>query len=116
MLRFKKGMFARPSKPAEKPLELYSFEASPYARLVRETLRELEVPYLLHNVGNGRGKPGEWLPPGARKNYVGTTENRRKLVECGGQMMVPYLVAPNTEVAMYEFAEIQRYLLKTYGA
>lgn len=116
MLRFKKGMFARPSKPAEKPLELYSFEASPYARLVRETLCELEVPYLLHNVGKGRGKPGEWLPPGARKNYVGTTENRRKLVERGGQMMVPYLVDPNTGVAMYESAEIQRYLLKTYGA
>lgn len=74
------------------------------------------MPYLLHNVGKGPGKPGEWLPLGASKNYVGTTENRRKLVERGGQMMVPYLVDRNTGVAMYESAEIQRYLLKTYGA
>lgn len=116
LLRMKNGMFARPSKAPVKPLELYSFEASPYARLVRETLCELEIPYHLHNVGKGRGKPGEWLPPGVRKNYAGTTENRRKLVARGGQMMVPYLVDPNTGIAMYESAEIQRYLLKTYAA
>ena len=115
-LRGRKGMFARPSKPAAEPLELYSFEASPYARLVRETLCELELPYHLHNVGKGRGKPTEWLPPGARKNYVATTDNRRKLVERGGQMMVPYLVDPNTGKALYESADIQRYLLQTYGA
>jgi glutathione S-transferase len=116
LLRLKKGMFARPSMAPAKLLELYSFEASPYSRLVRETLCELEIPYHLHNVGKGRGKPTEWLPPGARKNYVGTTENRRKLVERGGKMMVPYLVDPNTGVALYESAEIQRYLLETYGA
>jgi hypothetical protein len=31
-------------------LELWSFEASPYCRIVRETLCRLELPYLLHNV------------------------------------------------------------------
>ena len=31
-------------------------------------------------------------------------------------MMVPYLVDPNTGAAMYESADIQAYLLKTYGA
>ncbi len=115
-LRLKNGMFARPSKAPARPLELYSFEASPYARLVRETLCELELPYHLHNVGKGRGRAADWLPPGARKNYVAPTENRRKLVERGGKMMVPYLVDPNTGTAMYESAEIQRYLLETYGA
>lgn len=114
-LRGRKGMFSRPSKPAAEPLEFYSFEASPYARLVRETLCEFELPYHLHNVGKGRGKPMEWLPPGARKNYVATTDNRRRLVERGGQMMVPYLVDPNTGAAMYESADIQRYLHETYG-
>jgi glutathione S-transferase len=115
-LRLKSGMFAHRSKAPAKPLELYSFEASPYSRLVRETLCELEIPYLLHNVGKGRGRAADWLPPGARKNYVAPTENRRRLVERGGKMMVPYLVDPNTGVAMYESAEIQRYLRETYGA
>jgi glutathione S-transferase len=31
-------------------------------------------------------------------------------------MMVPYLVDPNTGSAMYESADIQDYLLETYGA
>jgi glutathione S-transferase len=30
-------------------------------------------------------------------------------------MMVPYLVDPNTGVAMFESAEISRYLIETYG-
>ena len=115
LLRGKNGMFARPSKAPAKPLELYSFEASPYSRLIRELLCEMELPYLLHNVGKGRSRLVDWLPPGMRKNYLAPTENRRKLVERGGMMMVPYLVDPNTGAAMYESAEIQRYLLKTYG-
>ena len=31
-------------------------------------------------------------------------------------MMVPYLVDPNTGVATYESADIEAYLLTTYGA
>ena len=120
LLRGKSGMFARPGKAPDQLLELYSFEASPYARLVRETLCEMEIPYLLHNVGKAPGSMVEWLPPGLRtqikKDYVPPTENRRKLQERGGRMQVPYLVDPNTGTAMYESAEIQRYLLTTYGA
>ena len=115
-LRGTKGMFARPSKAPAQRLELYSFEASPYSRLVRETMCELELPYYLHNVGKGAGRPTEWLPPGARKAYVAPTENRRKLVERGGKMQVPYLVDPNTGTALYESADIRRYLRETYGA
>jgi hypothetical protein len=33
------------------PLKLYSFGVSAYARLVRGTLREPQVPCLLHDVG-----------------------------------------------------------------
>lgn len=116
MLRGTNGMFAKPSKAPAKLLELYSFEASPYARLVRETLCELELPYLLHNVGKGEGSFAEWLPPGIRKNYQAPTAHRRQLVERGGKMMVPYLIDPNTNTAMYESAEIQKYLRNTYGA
>ena len=119
-LRGSKGKDARPGKAPEQPLELYSFEASPYARLVRETLCEREIPYLLHNVGKSPGKMVEFLPPLLRENkvrdYQPETENRRKLVARGGHMMVPYLVDPNTGVAMYESADIQNYLLTTYGA
>lgn len=115
LLRLKNGMFARPSVAPVKPLELYSFEASPFARLVRETLCELEIPYLLHNVGKGRGRLVDWLPPGLRRNYVGPTANRRALIARSGKMMVPYLVDPNTNTAMHESADIQKYLVTTYG-
>ena len=119
-LRGRKGKHVRPGKAPERPLELYSFEASPYARLIRETLCELQITYLLHNVGKSPGKMVEFLPPMLRenkvRNYQPETENRRKLVARGGHMMVPYLVDPNTGAAMYESADIQAYLLKTYGA
>ncbi len=118
-LRGKSGMFARPSKAPAAPLELYSYEACPYARLVRETLCELEIPYVLRNVGKGPGL-AEWLPPGYRevamKTYVPGPANRRKLVSRGGRMMVPYLVDPNTKTAMYQSDLIVEYLRDTYGA
>src|SRR5262245_10325920 len=44
MWRFGAGRDARPSKAPAQPLELYSFEGSPFARLVRETMCELELP------------------------------------------------------------------------
>jgi glutathione S-transferase len=120
LLRGKGGMFAKRSRAPAEPLELYSFEASPYSRLVRETLCELEIPYVLHNVGKSPRSAVDWLPPGLRlrvkKDYVPQTENRRKLQKRGGKMQVPYLVDPNTNTAMYESAEIQRYLRETYGA
>ena len=118
-LRGTSGMFAKPSKLPKKPLELYSFEACPYARLVRETLSELEIPYVLHNVGRGSSR-AEWLPPGFRefamKDYEPDTANRRKLKARGGRMIVPYLVDPNTKTAMYEAWLIQQYLRRTYAA
>jgi len=91
------GNRARSSRRPQQPLELYSFEASPFCRLVRETLCELELPYLLHNVGKG-------------------SPNRDAFVARSGKMMVPYLVDPNTGRALFESADIKRYLLETYGA
>jgi len=38
------------------------------------------------------------------------------LAERGGKVMMPYLIDPNTRISMYESAEIQRYLRKTYGS
>ena len=91
------GVNARPSRRFAQPLELWSFEASPFCRIVRETLSELELTYVLHNVGRDG-------------------EGRAAFVARSGKMMVPYLVDPNTGRAMFESAEIRRYLLDTYGA
>jgi glutathione S-transferase len=91
------GVRAQPARRPAQPLELYSFEISPYCRLVRETLCELELPYLLHNVAKG-------------------SPSRPAFVERSGKMMVPYLVDPNTGKAMFESADITTYLRETYGA
>lgn len=91
------GNFARSSREPAQPLELWSFEASIYSRLVREALCELELPYLLHNVAKG-------------------SPRRETFVARSGKMMVPYLVDPNTGRALFESADIVRYLNETYGA
>ncbi len=91
------GVWVRPSRAPERPLELWSFEASPYCRLVRERLCELELPYVLHNVAKGSPK-------------------RAAFVERSGKMQVPYLVDPNTGRALFESADIVAYLERTYAA
>ena len=90
-------MTARPSKAPEKPLELYSFEASPYCKIVREALCAFELPYHLRNVA--RGSPG-----------------RAALETRAGRVQVPYLVDPNTGSALFESADIVRHLESTYAA
>ncbi|MEQ9319148.1 MAG: glutathione S-transferase N-terminal domain-containing protein [Polyangiaceae bacterium] len=96
MVRVGHGSAYRPARRPEQPLELYSFEASPFCRLAREALCELELPYLLHNVGK-------------------RSPNRRAFIERSGKMMVPYLVDPNTDTEMFESADIVRYLNETYA-
>jgi glutathione S-transferase len=91
------GVKAKPSKQPAKALELWSFEASPFCRIAREALCELELPYVLHNVG---------------KNGAG----RDAFVKRSGKMMVPYLLDPNTGREMFESADIRDYLHATYGA
>jgi glutaredoxin len=90
------GAAYRGGSPPEMPLVLYSFEASPFCRIVREELCALEVPYLLRNVAKGSPK-------------------REAFVELSGKMQVPYLVDPNTGVEMFESAHIVDYLGATYG-
>ena len=91
------GSRARPSKAPAEPLELYSFEASPFCRIAREALCRLELPYVLHNVGKKSPK-------------------REAFVARSGKMMVPFLVDPNTDAAMFESADIVAYLEETYGS
>jgi glutathione S-transferase len=111
------GYKARPSKAPEQPLELYSFESSPFSRLVRETLCELEIPYLLRNTGKA-----EWQqlgPPEVRTTFFRERpikgRNRQRLFDLTGRQQLPYLIDPNTGMAMFESADIRRYLLDTYA-
>ena len=118
LARGKKGRRARPSKWPQEPLELWSFEASPYARPVRELLCELELPYLLHNVG--RSTPQDWVLPPIRKrlfpDYEPELESRLKLKARAGSVSIPYFVDPNYGVEMCESKRILKHIEDTYAA
>ncbi|MGH8457618.1 MAG: glutathione S-transferase N-terminal domain-containing protein, partial [Stenotrophobium sp.] len=113
-----RGMRARPSTAPAKPLELFSFESSPFSRLAREVLCELELPYLLHNTGKARWQ--DLGPPEMRERLsrgLSTAGRNRLALEARtGQVQVPYLIDPNTGVEMFESADIIAYLNKTYAA
>ena len=66
--RLRAGAKARPSKAPRKPLELFSFESSPYSRRVRELLCELELPYLLRSTGKAGWR--DLGPPVVRADVV----------------------------------------------
>jgi glutathione S-transferase len=115
--RLRAGAQARPSKAPRKPLELFSFESSPYSRRVRELLCELELPYLLRSTGKAGWR--DLGPPVVRERLFPdlpvTGRTRAELLERAGKVQVPYLVDPNTGVAMFESAAIRNYLLQTYA-
>ncbi|CAN8246703.1 unnamed protein product [Cochlearia groenlandica] len=83
--------------PPPKMLELFSYENNSYARLVREALCELELPYVLHNTGEG-------------------STQMKSLLNVSGSEMVPFLVDPNTGVQLGDYQKILAYLFKTYSA
>ncbi|MEP1445878.1 MAG: glutathione S-transferase N-terminal domain-containing protein [Paraglaciecola sp.] len=111
------GQTKKASRAPEQLLELYSFEASPYARIVRECLCELEIPYILRSCG--RTELGEWLLPPIRDALnikpSSALTNRKHLQSTEGKMAIPYLVDPNNSVAMFDSTKIVEYLRVTYG-
>ena len=116
-LRARAGLRARPSHAAELPLELYSFESSPYSRLVRERLSEYELPYILRSTGKAIAKDlgppqwrARWFPD---EPVVG--RNRQRLLARAGKVQVPYLIDPNTGTELFESADILDYLDRTYA-
>ncbi|HEY6878542.1 MAG TPA: glutathione S-transferase N-terminal domain-containing protein [Polyangiales bacterium] len=112
-----RGILARPSRAPDEPLHLWSFEGSPYSRLVRERLTELELPYTLHNLGKEHWKeagppqrrllPNPYVPREGGKRYAFWQAHQR--------VQVPYLEDPNTGAGMFESAEIIAYLERTYA-
>jgi len=85
-----------PTAPAQ-PVELWSYEGSPFCRVVREQLCELELAHKVITVARGSSK-------------------REELVKLAGKFQVPYLVDPNTRTTMFESADINAYLNRTYGS
>lgn len=116
--RIERGMRVRASKAPAQPLELFSFESSPYSRLVRERLCELEIPYTLRSFGKAIAK--DIGPPWVRTKFFPDEpilgRNRLRMHAMTGRLQVPYLIDPNTGRALYESAEILRYLDDTYAA
>ena len=117
LLRGQRGLNVRPSHAPAKPLNLWSFEASPYSRLVRERLTELEIPYTLHNVGKERwqdiGPAALRLKPGAYEPIAGSKRDAH--FKRTGHMQVPYLEDPNSGVTLLESAAIIDYLEAKYA-
>ncbi|KAF3541665.1 hypothetical protein F2Q69_00022531 [Brassica cretica] len=88
------------SSSLTKTTRYYDFSFSfLYARLVREALCELELPYVLHNIGEGSTRMRSLS--GSDKVYF---EFR---------FFVPFLVDPNTGVQLGDYQKILAYLFKT---
>jgi len=115
--RLRAGAQARPAKAPKRPLELFSFESSPYSRRVRELLCELEIPYLLRSTGKARWQ--DLGPPILRATVFPARpvegRTRTELLRRAGKVQVPYLVDPNTGNAMFESEAIRDYLSATYA-
>lgn len=92
-----KGSKYTPAKLPPEPIELWAYEGSPFCKIVRETLVELELPHLLHSCARGSPRRQEFL-----KKY--------------GIFQAPYIEDPNTGVKMFESADIIDYLRATYAA
>ncbi len=117
VVRGLRGTRARAATHPKKLLDLWSFESSPYSRLVRERLTELELAYVLHNIGKEhwtemgpavmRVKPGPYTP---RKGG-----RREKVLAQFGRVQAPYLEDPNTGTKLYESADIMAYLERQYA-
>lgn len=98
VVRAGRGSRVRPgARPPAEPLELWEFEACPFCRKVREVFSELDLEYVCHPVARGSGHRDE------TPTYA------------GGRKSYPYLVDPNTGVAMKESEDIIDYVLREYG-
>lgn len=112
------GHRVKASRSPDQPLELYSFELSPYARRVRELLCELEIAYVLRNAG--RRRLADYVPAQLRVTAIdkmGSDEgNRGTLRQRAGKVSIPYLVDPNTDRELFDSRRIRSYLQETYAA
>jgi len=111
------GVRRREGRAPEQPLELFCFESSPYSRLVRERLCELELPFIQRSTG--KAQRADMGPPWVRRRFFPDApvkgRNREALHERAGRLQVPYLIDPNTGEEMFESDAILDYLDDHYG-
>lgn len=116
-LRLNKGKKAKPSKAPEQPLTLYSFESSPFSRPVREKLCELELPYKLINLGKQQradvGPAAMRLHTGPYRPVKGS--KREAFLNKYKDVMVPFLIDPNTKTELFHSKKILAYLNREYA-
>ncbi|GLQ31930.1 glutathione S-transferase N-terminal domain-containing protein [Litoribrevibacter albus] len=116
-LRLKKGKSAKLSNLPEQPLILYSFESSPFSRPVRERLCELEIPYKLVNLG--KQQRADMGPAGFRMHtgpYVPVKGSKREaFLAKYNDVMVPFLIDPNTGQELFHSKKILAYLNREYA-
>ncbi len=108
---------AQASIAPKKKLTLYSFESSPYARLVRERLCALEIAYHLINVGKlnwgEMGPAARRLAPGPYHPQAGS--KRADFMQAYGKVQIPCLVDPNQKTHLFESRDIIHYLEQHYA-
>jgi len=91
-----RGNTARPSRQPAAPLTLWGYELSPFVKVVKEVLCELELPYVQRTCARGSPK-------------------RQELLDKVGHFQVPYLEDPNEGVCLFESSAIIKYLEDTYA-
>ena len=97
-LRARAGRDLLPSRaPPAEPLVLYGYEASPFCKLVRERLDDMELPHLYRSCARGSPK-------------------REEIFQAQGSFQAPFLVDPNRGLCMFESADILAYLAEHYAA
>lgn len=94
--RFGKGSTVKPSNLPNEPLTLWAYEGSPFCKIVREELCELEIPHI--QISTPRGSP-----------------YRQQMLDEIGRFQVPYLEDPNEGISLFESEAILEYIQKKYG-
>lgn len=116
-LRGSAGLQAQAARAPRKPLQLHGFESSPYTRLVRERLCELELEWLMKSFG--KEQLADWGPPNLRLTLKPWKPKpgglRESMLAQTGKAQVPYLVDPNTGEALFESVRILEYLDHEYA-
>lgn len=103
------------AKPAEL-LTLYSFEASPFSRIVRERLCELELAHIIRNLPRDGWKDMAMMILGKYQPMTGSKRDKVKTEVMHKKIRVPFLVDANTDTKLFESKDIVAYLNQQYAA
>jgi len=116
-LRAGRGTQAKNAKEAEQTLTLYSFESSPFSRPVRELMCELQLAYRLINLGKQQKAD---MGPAVQRFHLGPYvpvkgSKREVFLHKYNDVMVPFLIDPNTGAELFQSKKILAYLNREYA-